>query len=362
MPIIVTMNPGPGTRVDAAAISELAQRCAGESFCGAVRVEAEHGLIHASAHGFADRAHEIGNDLDTRFATASATKGCTALVVMRLIELGTLSLSTTMRSVLGPDLAHLDDEITVHHLLSHRSGIGEFCPELHERSDGAGVRQCAIESPRAIVALLADVPMRSELNTEFRYNNAGYVLLALIAERTTGVPIDALIERFVLAPAQMTRTGMLAYDALPGDAAIGYLDRHGLTTNVHHVPNRGVGDGGLFTTVADTTRFWLALERGAIVGERSLALMTTPHGATARGTPYGYGFWLHPRSDALQLEGYDAGISFRSVHQPSTRITWTVASNWTDGAWELADQLDHLIPTSASNPPDPTIRRTGPNS
>ena len=273
-----------------------------------------------------------------------------------------MSLSTTMRSVLGSDLAHLDDRITVHHLLSHRSGIGEHCPELAERSEGSEVNQCAIESPTAILTLLTGIPMRCEVNTEFRYCNAGYVLLALIAERITGVPIDALIEQLVLGPAHMTRSGLMAYDELPGDAAIGYLDRLGLATNVHHVPNRGVGDGGLFTTVEDMRRFWVALQQGAIVAEQSLALMTTPHGNTPRGTPYGYGFWLHQHSDAVELEGHDAGISFRSVHSPSKGITWTVASNWTDGAWELADQLDQLIqPMTYTPPSNPTITRTGTN-
>jgi hypothetical protein len=54
---------------------------------------------------------------------------------------------------------------------------------------------------------------------------------------------------------------------------------------------------------------------------------------------YGLGFWLHPSSGAVILEGMDAGVSFRSVHDPRSDLTHTVISNTTDGAWPLARLL-----------------------
>ena len=106
---------------------------------------------------------------------------------------------------------------------------------------------------------------------------------------------------------------------------------------------RGIGDGGLYTTTEDLTRFWQALFAGEIVRPATLARMTTPQGHTPGGTPYGLGFWLAPHTDAVDLEGYDAGISFKSVHQPSRQVTWTVISNWSDGAWPLADHMARLL-------------------
>jgi hypothetical protein len=56
------------------------------------------------------------------------------------------------------------------------------------------------------------------------------------------------------------------------------------------------------------------------------------------------GFHLHATGSAAWLEGYDAGVSFTSLHDPSQQLTYTVISNWTDGAWPiialLNDQLD----------------------
>ncbi|WP_410962068.1 serine hydrolase, partial [Salmonella sp. SAL4457] len=66
------------------------------------------------------------NEIDTRFGLASGTKGLTALAVVSLIEDGTLELSTTARSLLGDDLPLIRDDVTVEHLLGHRSGIGDY--------------------------------------------------------------------------------------------------------------------------------------------------------------------------------------------------------------------------------------------
>jgi CubicO group peptidase (beta-lactamase class C family) len=83
----------------------------------------------SQAYGLADRAHQIPNTLDTRFAIASGTKGLTALTVVSLISDGALGLSTAARSVLGGDLPLIGEDVTVEHLLAHRSGIGDHVDE-----------------------------------------------------------------------------------------------------------------------------------------------------------------------------------------------------------------------------------------
>ena len=103
-------------------------------FSGVVLVERSDDVLER-AYGFADRAHGIPNAIDTRFGIASGTKGLTALSVVSLIEAGSLDLSTTARSVLGTDLPLIDDAVTVEHLLSHRSGIGDYFDEDDLRSD-----------------------------------------------------------------------------------------------------------------------------------------------------------------------------------------------------------------------------------
>jgi len=181
------------------------------------------------------------------------------------------------------------------------------------------------------------------------YCNSGYVVLALICERATGSPFHELVERRVCRPAGMTSTAFLRSDELPGDAAIGYLGQDGLRTNVLHLPVRGNGDGGICSTAADISSLWTAMFAGRIVSKDLIADMMRPRSEVpSESKRYGLGFWLHPTSDVVLLEGYDAGVSFRTVHDPRERLTHTVLANTTDGAWPIARLLNELLGTDRS--------------
>ena len=175
----------------------------------------------------------------------------------------------------------------------------------------------------------------------FAYNNGGYVVLALLAERATGVEFHELVRTLVCEPAGMVDTAFLRSDELPGRAALGYLSLDGLRTNVLHLPVRGNGDGGIYSTAADLSAFWDALFAGRIVSPERLAEMVRPHSDwPEESRRYGLGFHLHATGDGVWLEGYDAGVSFTSLHQPTSGITYTVISNWSDGAWPIVRLLN----------------------
>src|SRR6266536_1598000 len=182
------------------AVDSLADR---SGFSGVVRVDRSGSIELAKAYGLADRAHDIPNRTDTQFALASGSKGMTALAVMSLIVDGTLELTTTARSVLGGDLPLIGDDVTVEHLLSHRSGIGDY------------------------LAVLGGHPTVFPPGQRFAYCNGGFVVLALIAERTSGVPFHELVRMRVCEPAGMGATEFLRSDELPGRAALGYLTNDG---------------------------------------------------------------------------------------------------------------------------------------
>jgi len=318
------------------------------AFSGVVRVDSAHGVGVAKAYGLAHRGHGIPNSADTQFAIASGTKGLTALTVASLVEEGRIELSTSARSVLGADLPLVGDEVTIEHLLSHRSGIGDYLDEEgdHDLADYLmPVPVHELASTEEYVAALDGRPMTSAPGERFAYNNSGYVVLALIAERVGGSPFADLVRRRVCEPAGMRDTAFLRSDELPGRAALGYLMVDGAwRTNVFHLPVRGSGDGGIYSTAADLSSFWNALFAGQIVSNDLVDELVRPHSdAPAHSQRYGLGFWLHASTDAVGLEGYDAGVSFRSVHDPGARITHTVISNTTDGAWPLARHLEERL-------------------
>jgi CubicO group peptidase (beta-lactamase class C family) len=158
------------------------------------------------------------------------------------------------------------------------------------------------------------------------------------------VPFHDLLAERVIAPAAMTDTAFLRSDELPGRAAIGYLALEGLRSNLLHLPVRGNGDGGIYTTAADVLAFWQALFAGRLVPADLVQEMTRVRtDAADNGLSYGLGFWLKPAAGSVGLTGYDAGASFRSVHQPATGVTFTVASNTSEGTWPIARLLDRLL-------------------
>jgi len=317
-------------------------------FSGVVRVDHGEGRELAKAYGLAHRGYEIPNTVDTRFALASGTKGLTALSVVTLIEEGTLELQTTARSVLGEDLPLIGDDVTVEHLLSHRSGIGDyFDEEAVQDFDGyvLPVPVHELATTEEYLTVLGGHPTKFVPDERFSYCNGGFVVLALIAERASGVPFHELVRRRVCEPAGMSDTEFLRSDELPGRTAMGYLGADGATrTNVFHLPVRGSGDGGIYSTVADISSFWRALFAGGIVSPEWVSRMVGARSDVLQESMrYGLGFWLHASSDLVLLEGGDAGVSFRSGHDPRRGVTHTVISNTTDGAWPVARLIEEQL-------------------
>jgi CubicO group peptidase (beta-lactamase class C family) len=317
-------------------------------FTGVVSVDRGGTTEFVRAYGFADRAGQIPNTAATRFGIASGTKGLTALTVVSLINDGVLDMSTTARSVLGTDLPLIGNDVTIEHLLAHRSGIGDYLDEEagYDVTDYLlPVSPHELATTEQYLAVLAGHPGKFPSGERFCYCNSGYVVLALIAERVSGVRFHQLVADRVCGPAGMVDTEFLRSDELPGGTALGYLPIAGKSrTNVFHVAVRGSGDGGIYSTAADISAFWRSLFAGRIVPAQWVAEMVRPRSdVPAESKRYGLGFWLAQHGDAVILIGFDAGVSFWSVHDPRSAITCTVISNSSDGAWPLARCLNDLL-------------------
>jgi len=318
-------------------------------FSGVVRVDRSGGVELEKAYGLADRAHVVPNTAGTQFAIASGAKGLTALTVVSLIEDGVLRLDTPARSLLGTDLPLIRDDVTIEHLLAHRSGIGDYLDETAHPDATEYVLPVPVHELTTTERYLAVLDGHETVfapGERFAYCNGGYVVIALVAERASETPFHELVLRRVCDPAGMRDTAFLRSDELPGRAAVGYLGGDGPRTNVLHLPVRGSGDGGIYTTAADVAALWSAFFAGRIVSQAWMAEMVRPRSdAPEHGMRYGLGFWLHASTDGVMLEGADAGVSFRTVHAPGPAITHTVISNTTDGAWPVTAALDEHLGT-----------------
>ena len=142
----------------------------------------------------------------------------------------------------------------------------------------------ALATTEQYLAVLDGHPTKFAPGERFSYSNGGYVVLALIAERASGIPFHDLVRQRVCAPAGMVDTEFLRSDELPGRTALGYAEIDGAwRTNVHHLPVRGSGDGGIYSTVADMSALWRAFFAGRIVPERWVRDMVRPRSDDAAG-------------------------------------------------------------------------------
>jgi CubicO group peptidase (beta-lactamase class C family) len=169
-----------------------------------------HAVLPDWAYGLADRACLVPNTVGTRFAIASGTKGLTALAVVSLINDDALAMSTTARSLLGTDLPLIGDDVAIEHLLAHRSGIGDYLDE-EAGDDVTGYLRTVppqdLATTEQYLAVLRGHPAKFSPGERFSYCNSGYVVLALIAERVSGVAFDQLVAERVCGPARMDDTG-----------------------------------------------------------------------------------------------------------------------------------------------------------
>jgi CubicO group peptidase (beta-lactamase class C family) len=320
------------------AIGELA---GASEFSGVVRVDRTDTAPFVDAFGYADRRWQIANTDDTRFALASGAKGFTALTVVSLIEAGMLSLRTRARELLGDDLPLIRDDVTVEHLLGHTSGIGDYYDEDVHTDVNAYVLPVAaqeLETTEGYLAVLDGYETKFAPGERFAYCNSGFVVLALLAERAAGVRFHELVLDCVCRPAELHDTAFLRSDELPTRTAVGYLDSRSLRTNVFHLPVRGSGDGGIYSTAADVRALWTSLFAGEIVAAEWVEEIVRPRSVTKTGR-YGLGVWLGSSSEIVWLVGMDAGVSFQSLHDPRSNVTATVISNTSDGAWPIARYL-----------------------
>ena len=312
-----------------------------DGFAGVVSVSVGNEIEFERGYGPADRAHGTAVTTSTRFGIASATKGFTALGVVSLVVGGTLGMDTTARSLLGADLPLIDDRVTVEHLLTHRSGIGDYVDEDLPEPLPIKVPVQDLETTEDYLPALDGFPAKFPPGTRFSYCNSGYAVLALLAERASGVRFPDLVARRVFEPAGMTETSFPRSDEPAAGQATGYCDDG--RTNVFLLPVRGSGDGGAFSSIADLRRLWRALYSGSVVPLDWVRRMTTPVTRDAADRfGYGIGFWL--REDAkVKLEGCDHGVSCRSIHDPGSSRTVVVLSNTTEGAFPVARRVADMV-------------------
>lgn len=301
-------------------------------------------LEHVS--GLADLANEIPNTIETKFASASAGKVFVAVAILQLIEQGRLRFGDTLGELLAMDLHGIDAGVTVEQLLNHTSGVPDYFDEsvMNEYEElWFAYPNYRIRRNRDLFPLFLDKPMLYPRGERFQYNNSGYVLLAAILEKATGMEFDRYLQKNIFDVCGMKGTGYYELDRLPARCANHYIYCAGTRdyrTNIFSVDAKGTGAGGAFITVKDIVRFWSNLLDGRLLSKELLAGMLSKQSGDGRDAEegyYGYGVWIidNPHGkDLAYFQGCDPGVSFISEYNPNNGMISVLVSNYGDDVWK----------------------------
>jgi CubicO group peptidase (beta-lactamase class C family) len=298
---------------------------------GAVVYQGCVGLAEIETHRAATAA--------TNFRLASLTKQFTATAVLSLVADGRLATTTSLRAAF-PDFPPWADAITIHHLMTHTSGLVDYEDLMPEGDD----RQ--ITDAGVLALLRAQDSTYFPPGSAFRYSNSGYAVLAQIVGAVSGRPFGAYLDQAVFAPLGMT--GTVAHvdgETTIGDRAFGYSRQDdGSWGRTDQSPTSAVlGDGGIYTSLRDLNH-WLAVVEGrdSLLPAPLADEVFTPWTAAEReGERYGYGWFLDTAGDRHRFRHEGSTIGFRNAVQrfPDEDLTVVLLTNRNEIAAGLVDSL-----------------------
>jgi len=318
-------------------------------FSGAILIK-DKDIIFEQGYGYANRSEQIRNTSSTRFGIASGCKIFTSVAICQLVEEGALTFDTYLKDCVDVSFPNFDIGITLHHLLTHSSGIPDYFDE--EFMDDfeelwKALPMYSVQSPKDFLPLFQNKKMKFSPGERFSYNNAGYILLGLVVEHVTGLDFTAYVEKNIFQKCGMLDSGYFRMDRLPERTAIGYTgSEQSWRSNIYSVPIIGGPDGGAFTTVHDLDKFWDALFDNQLLSPEYTNILLTPYTKEDENTHYGYGVWILILDKTIfkyYVMGSDPGVIMQSSVYVKSKMHAHIIGNIDKGAGLIASKIDELI-------------------
>ena len=332
-----------------------------EIFSGTFVVSNEQGVIFEKCQGFRNRSESLPNNADTAFGIASITKMFTGLAICKLIDSGKLSLEDKLCDLLALDLGQIDKRITIFHLLTHTSGVGDY---LDYEDDDVIEKITATYERHPVhlwtnleyyLQLFTHLPPKFEPGERYGYSNTGYTLLGLVIEAVSGRSYQNFVTDEIIKPNNLVHTGFYRMNQLPPNVAMGYSGNEEtgeISTNIYDMPIIGSSCGGLFSCAGDLDRIWRLLIAEKILSPKMTKDFLSPHIQRDKEDAerhYGYGlYYLKDEDNAEKVFHYalgcDAGVNVFTAYFPKFGITASALGNFEDAEviplmYELAEIL-----------------------
>ncbi|GAB6088701.1 serine hydrolase domain-containing protein [Spirochaeta dissipatitropha] len=324
-------------------IEKIEEFAKATDFSGVVSVNRRDGAQYSAGFGYRNRAELLPNTAETRFGIASGTKLFTALGIGRLSALGKLDLNSRASAIDPRFKGFIHPEATVLELLTHTSGMYDYLDEeLIEDYDSfeVSIPWYKLQTALDYLPLFEGHEPKFIPGERYAYSNGGYVLLACIIEIISGELYRDFITREILKPADMQNSGFFAFNELPHNTALGYLDKRNIT-NFFKLPVRGGGDGGMYTTAGDLDKFWAAFTSFRILPAELTEYFLKQHVDFNESSGYGCGVYLESRGNGrvYSIVGGDAGVGFHSQYSPWQQLSIHILSNITNGEERMRELL-----------------------
>ena len=280
----------------------LEKLTAEDRFSGVVLMAKDGKPFFEEAYGYADREKKIPNNIDTKFRVGSMNKMFTSVAIAQLVQQKKMNYTDTVAKLL-PDYPdqEIAAKITVHQLLTHTSGLGDFFgPEYFEKKDN-------IRNLKNYVPFFGTKPLKFEPGKGWSYSNAGMIVAGLIVEKVSGQDYFDYVRDNIYKPAGMKDSDSYEKTKPQRNQSIGYTKQDGKwLSNYDTLPLRGNSAGGGDSTAPDLLRFDQALRSYKLLNADLTRTTTTGKVDTPLGDKYAYGF-----SDALvdgkRVVGHNGG-------------------------------------------------------
>ena len=279
-------------------------------FNGSVLVAENGKVIFKKGFGMANMEWEVPNQPDTKHRLGSVTKQFTAMLILQLVEEGKLNLNVPITTYLPDYPKETGDIITIHHLLTHTSGIPNFTSfpnyqkELSKNS----------YNPKALIKIFSDSSLQFKPGEKFSYSNSGYLLLGAIIEKVSGKPYEQILHEKILDPLKMNNTGYDHHETILKNRASGYEKNENKLRNADYIDmSVPFSAGALYSTVEDLYLWDQALYNETLLPSKTRDLLFKPY-IKAMGASYGYGWFviktpIGNTGDSVIVIGHTGGIN-----------------------------------------------------
>lgn len=285
-------------------------------------------VIYRKAFGMANLELNVPMKPENVLQLASITKQFTSVSVLMLMEQGKLSLQDPLSKFIA-DYPR-GNEITLHHLLSHTSGITSYTnlPEFRAKTR-------LDMTPEEIISSFKNLPLEFNPGEKYEYSNSGYFLLGYIIEKLSGMSYEDFIQKNIFDKLGMKNSYYAnTYKVIPCRAS-GYQLYDGNYENAEYMSTTiPYAAGSLMSTVDDMFLWNKAIHNNTLISESSKKTAFTNHTlANGKNSNYGYGWYINEIADITTIEhpGGMNGFTTSGIYIPEKNIYSIVLSNIDDG-------------------------------